>query len=89
LQGDSISVSCADRERAHQLRVSSKRGAPSLDRDSLWEIGRVFGDSITWVLLAGSSPSFLVLSERVSWFRLFLRAVGRIEEKEGVSEIQI
>jgi hypothetical protein len=31
LQGNSTSVSCADRERAHQLRVSSKRGAPSIE----------------------------------------------------------
>jgi hypothetical protein len=31
----------------------------------------------------------LVLSERVLWLRLFLRAVGRIEEKEGKLEIQI
>jgi hypothetical protein len=52
-------------------------------------IGRAFGDSITWVLLAGSSPSFLALSERVLWLSLFLRAVGRIEEKEGIFEIQI
>jgi hypothetical protein len=31
LQEDSTSVTCADRERAHQLRVSSKRGAPSIE----------------------------------------------------------
>jgi hypothetical protein len=31
LQGNSTSVSCADRERAHQLKVSSKRGAPSIE----------------------------------------------------------
>jgi hypothetical protein len=31
LQGNSTSVSCADRERAHQLRVSSKRGTPSIE----------------------------------------------------------
>jgi hypothetical protein len=31
LQEDSTSVSCANRERAHQLRVSSKRGAPSIE----------------------------------------------------------
>ena len=71
------------------MRVSSKEGTPSIEGSSLQVVGRVFGDSITWVLLAGSSPSFLVLSERVLWLRLFLRAVGRIEEKEGVSEIQI
>ena len=88
LQEDSTSVTCADRERAHQLGVSSKGGAPFLERDTLQVIGRAFGDSITWVLLARSSPSFLVLSERVLWLRLFLRAVGRIEE-EGVFEIQI
>jgi hypothetical protein len=35
LQEDSTSVSFADRERAHQLRVSSKGGAPFLERDSL------------------------------------------------------
>jgi hypothetical protein len=52
-------------------------------------IGRDFGDSITWILLSGMSPSFLVLSERVLWLRLFLRAVGRIEEKEGVFEIHM
>ena len=74
---------------AHQLGVSSKGGTPFLERDSLQVIGRVFGDSITWVLLAGSSPSFLVLSKRVLWLILFLRAVGQIEEKEGVFEIQI
>ena len=68
----------------------SARGAHySYERDTLQVIGRDFGDSITWILLAGSSPLFLALSERVSWFRLFLRAVGRIEEKEGISEIQI
>jgi hypothetical protein len=89
LQEGSTSVVCAGRERAHHLRVSSKGGAPSIEGSSLQVVGRVFGDSITWVLLAGSSPSFLVLSERVLWFRLFPRAVGRIEEKEGVFEIQI
>ena len=68
--------------------VFSKGGTPFLERDTLQVIGKAFGDSITWVLLAGSSPSFLVLSERVLWLRLFLRAVGRIEE-EGVFEIQI
>jgi hypothetical protein len=31
LQEDSTSVTCADRERAHQLRVSSKRGAPFIE----------------------------------------------------------
>jgi hypothetical protein len=35
LQEDSTSVSCADRERVHLLRDSSKRGTPSLERDSL------------------------------------------------------
>jgi hypothetical protein len=89
LQEDSTSVTWADRERAHHLGVSSKGGAPLLERDSLQVIGRPFGDSITWVLLAGSSPSFLVLSERILRFRLFLGAVERIEEKEGVFEIQI
>jgi hypothetical protein len=89
LQEDSTSVTCADRERVHQLRVSSKGGAPSIEGSSLQVIGRDFGDSITQFLLVGSSPSFLVLSERVLWLRLFLRVVGRIEEKEGVSEIQI
>jgi hypothetical protein len=89
LQEGSTLVTCADRERAHQLGVSSKGGAPFLERDSLQVIGKAFGDSITWVLLAGPSPSFLVLSEGVLWFRLFLRVVGRIEEKEGVFEIQI
>jgi hypothetical protein len=67
----------------------ARGGTPFLERDTLQVIGRAFGDSITWVLLAGSSPSFVVLSERVLCFRLFLRAVGRIEEKEGVFEIQI
>jgi hypothetical protein len=89
LQEDSTSVTCADRERAHQLGVSSKGGGPFLERDTLQVIGKAFGNSIIWVLLAGSSPLFLVLSERVLWLRLFLRAVGRIEEKEGVFEVQI
>jgi hypothetical protein len=31
LQGDSTLVSCVDRERVHQLRVSNKRGAPSIE----------------------------------------------------------
>jgi hypothetical protein len=31
LQEDSTSVTCADRERAHQLRVSSKKGIPSIE----------------------------------------------------------
>jgi hypothetical protein len=31
LQEDSTSVAGAERERAHQLRVSSKRGAPSIE----------------------------------------------------------
>jgi hypothetical protein len=53
----------------HHLRVSSKGGAPSIEGSSLQVVGRVFGDSITWVLLAGSSPSFLVLFERVLWYR--------------------
>jgi hypothetical protein len=35
LQEDSTLVSCADRERVHQLRDSNKRGAPSLERDLL------------------------------------------------------
>jgi hypothetical protein len=48
-----MSVTCADRERAHQLGVSSKGGAPFLERDSLQVIGRAFGDSITWVFIAG------------------------------------
>jgi len=71
------------------LGVSSKGGAPSIKGISFQVIGRAFGDSITWVLLAGTSPSFLVLPERVLWLRLFLRAVGRIDEKEGIFEIQI
>jgi hypothetical protein len=79
----------AGRERAHHLRVSSKGGTPSIEGSSLQVIGIIFGDFITWVLLAGTSPSFLVLSEGVLWFRLFTREVGRIEEKEGVFEIQI
>jgi hypothetical protein len=58
-----------------------------LERVTLQVIGKAFGDSITWVLLARSSPSFLVLSERVLWLGLFLREVGRIQEKEGVFEI--
>jgi hypothetical protein len=57
-------MTCVDRERAHQLGVFSKGGAPFLERDTLQVIGRDFGDSITWVLLPVSSPSFLVLSER-------------------------
>jgi hypothetical protein len=69
-------VTCADRERPHQLGVFSKGGAPLLERDTLQVISRDFGDSITWVLLPGSSPSFPVLSERVLWLRLFLREVG-------------
>jgi hypothetical protein len=60
-----------------------------LERVSLQVIGRDFGYSITWVLLARSSQSLLVLSERVVWLILFLRVVGRIEEKEGIFEIQI
>jgi hypothetical protein len=82
-------VTCEDRERAHQLGVFSKGGTPFLERNTLQVIGRDFGDSVTWVLLARMSPSFLVLLERVLWLKLFLRAVGRIEEKEGVFEIQI
>jgi hypothetical protein len=31
LQEDSTSVACADRERAHQLRVSNKGGAPFIE----------------------------------------------------------
>jgi hypothetical protein len=31
LEEDSTSVSCAGRERVHWLRVSSKRGAPSIE----------------------------------------------------------
>jgi hypothetical protein len=31
LQEDSTSVACADRERAHQLGVSSKGGAPFIE----------------------------------------------------------
>jgi hypothetical protein len=31
LQEDSTLVTCADRERVHQLRVSSRRGAPSIE----------------------------------------------------------
>jgi hypothetical protein len=71
------------------LGVSSKEGTPFLERDTLQVIGRAFGDSITWVLLEASSPSFLVLSERVLWLKLSLREVGRIEEKEGIFEIEI
>jgi hypothetical protein len=31
LQEDSTSVTCEDRERVHQLRVSSKKGTPSIE----------------------------------------------------------
>jgi hypothetical protein len=31
LQEDSTPVICVDRERAHQLRISSKRGTPSIE----------------------------------------------------------
>jgi hypothetical protein len=47
LQEDSTLVTCADRERAHQLGVFNKGGAPFLERDTLQVIGRAFGDSIT------------------------------------------
>jgi hypothetical protein len=49
LQEDSTSVTCAGRERAHQLRVSSKKGAPSIEGEFIlveekrfWEF-RVLG----------------------------------------------
>jgi hypothetical protein len=71
------------------LGVSSKGGAPFIEGRFDLAKERDFGDLSIWVLLAGSSPSFLVLFERVLWYRLFPRALGRIGEKEGISEIQI
>ena len=69
LQEDSTSVTCADRERAHQLGVSSEGGAPFLERDSLQVIGWDFGDSITWVFIVGIWTSYLVHSWGVTMAR--------------------
>jgi hypothetical protein len=83
LQEDSTSVSCAYRERAHQFRDSSKRSAPSLERDSLQEIGRAVEDSITWVFIAEPWTSDLVLSETVLWIRLFLEQWGELRRRRA------
>jgi hypothetical protein len=83
LQEDSTSVSCADRERVHQLRDSSKRGAPSLERGSLWEIGGAIEDSITWVFIAGPWTSDLVLFETVLWLRLFIEQWGELKRRRA------
>ena len=65
------------------MGVSSKGGAPSLERDSLKEIGRVVEDSITWVFIIGPWTSDLVLSEIVLWLRLFLEQCGELKRRRA------
>jgi hypothetical protein len=47
------------------LGVSSKRGAPFIEGSLFQGIGRVYGDSSTWVFIVGSWPSDLVHSRGV------------------------
>jgi hypothetical protein len=56
-EGSTPATGTEEKEGA-PLGVSSKGGAPFLERDSLQVIGRAFGDSITWVFIAGIGRAF-------------------------------
>jgi hypothetical protein len=49
------------KREAAPLRISNKGGTPFIEGSSFQEIGRASGNSSTWVFIAGSWPSDLVL----------------------------
>jgi hypothetical protein len=57
------------RREGAPLGVSSKGGAPFIEGRFDLAKEKGFGDLSIWVLLVGSSPSFLVPFERVIWYR--------------------
>ena len=56
MQEGSTQPQAQEEKEGAPLGVSSKRGAPSIEGSSSPVIGRDFGDSSTWVLIAGSWP---------------------------------
>jgi hypothetical protein len=81
LQEDSTSVTCAGRERAHQLRVSSKRGAPSIEGEFILAEEKRFWEFR--VFLAGVLASFLVVSGGISAEGLFVLRLGRFPKRRA------
>jgi hypothetical protein len=65
VQEGSRPTTSTGREKTHHWGVSSKGGAPSIEGSSFQVIGRAFGDSSTWVFIAGSWPLDLVHSRGV------------------------
>jgi hypothetical protein len=65
LQEDSTSVTGAERERAHQLWVSSKRGAPSIEGGFVLAEEKSFWESRYWVFLAGTIAPLLDVFEGI------------------------
>jgi hypothetical protein len=83
LQEDSTSVACADRERAHQLGVSSKGGAPFIEEGFVLAEEKGFGNSKYWVSSAGVLASFLVVFRSLSVEDRFVLRVGRFPKRRA------
>jgi hypothetical protein len=73
LQEDSTSATGKDRERVHQLWVSSKRGAPSIEGRFVLAENKSFWD---WVFIAGVIALFLVDSGGILVEDSFVLRVG-------------